>query len=167
MPQHSVVVLAGWLGCQPRFLKLYESLYIRLLQKDSETKCTVLSHISTPTAIVKNVVSDSTAIQSDAEHLLDQIQSLNCKRFFVHAFSNGGCFVWAKIRDTLIQTSNALSDLRWSGESWATFSPVVSLCHVPTEDLANVDQAQSLRLDARRSSVVAPGSISGTSTLRT
>jgi hypothetical protein len=93
-----LVVLSGWLGCQPRSLRRYAELYKRL-------GLDVVTCIATPHMVVR--ASQSSPFLSEESALKGSIQALSWDIFqnvqerhvwFFHAFSNGGCFVWEQVR---------------------------------------------------------------------
>ena len=91
------VVLAGWLGCQPRNLRRCEALYKTLGLE-------VVTCIATPLMVVG--ASRSSPLLSEAAAPHGSIQALAWEVFrevqdnpwFFHSFSNGGCFVWEQLR---------------------------------------------------------------------
>jgi Eukaryotic protein of unknown function (DUF829) len=114
-PHHqSVVVLIGWLGSKPKSLNRYELLYRQLGIP------IVLTYIAPPYTIVKTALSpvepihipkewpnesckNILTVQDVAWNILKSVYDEKCcERCFVHAFSNGGCFVWEKIRQILL-----------------------------------------------------------------
>lgn len=96
MPSRPVVILAGWLGCQPRSLRKYEALYKQLgLQ--------VVIRIATPRMVVE--ASHSSPYQQDPlpgsiQSLAWEIHGITDKNpcWFFHGFSNGGSFLWEQLR---------------------------------------------------------------------
>ncbi|GKY91570.1 hypothetical protein MPSEU_000128900 [Mayamaea pseudoterrestris] len=101
-----IVILAGWLGCQPRSLRRYEEFYRRRNMQ-------VLSYIAPPSAVFECTLPYyTTSIKSQAEALdkgkyeinqlveqmLDDLRASNCTSYVFHCFSNGGCFVWEAFR---------------------------------------------------------------------
>jgi len=126
-----LVVLAGWLGCQPRSLRRYEELY-------KQAGFRVMSRIATPSMVVNSVFSfpplsvpptwpnkmdEPKTIQGLAWDILAEANSTLCPFVFFHVLSNGGCFVWEQIRRLLSLTQDnekgvpepvrrALTDLR-------------------------------------------------------
>jgi hypothetical protein len=100
--QRPLVVLAGWLGCQPRHLGQYERMY-QTLGLD------VVTYIATPRMVVAANRSSPPFLSEDASPP-NSIQALSWNIFrhvqdrniwFFHAFSNGGCFVWEQLRRIL------------------------------------------------------------------
>lgn len=106
------VVMLGWLGCQPKNLRRYESLY---------NGFEVLSRIATPTQVVRAILTQpsTTPPQSSRtwpyEHtsssipglagqvktiddlaweILAEMDASDAPVFFLHLFSNGGGLVW-------------------------------------------------------------------------
>lgn len=111
MSRRPLVVLGGWLGCQPRWLKRYEDLY-KSLGFD------VLSYIATPRQVVHSTLDlvpaievppqwpvqipeESESMQQLAWHLLGNVHNKQPPAFLFHAFSNGGCFLWENTRRIL------------------------------------------------------------------
>jgi pimeloyl-ACP methyl ester carboxylesterase len=121
-----LVVLVGWLGSKPPSLRRYEALYRGgRLNMDTEL------YIAPPCQVVQTVlwtsrtvrvpegwptqeepemsetatISDVPEIQSLAWRILQRVHAGNYGEFYVHAFSNGGCFVWEQIRNILLATT--------------------------------------------------------------
>lgn len=104
-----LVVIAGWLGCQPKQLRRYEELYKQL---GFQTH----SRIATPSMIVQTCLDSSAQIQiptnwppprSDsplnsvedlAWDILARVHETQSTCVIFHVLSNGGCFVWEHIR---------------------------------------------------------------------
>ena len=133
--ERPVVVLAGWLGCQPRNLRRYKELYENLgwevIIKIATPPMVVLASIVRPSPITKEeyglcidtpndnkndhhqirIMKAEYSMTDVAINILRQIMTLDCPIFIVHVFSNGGCFLWEKIRQILytrtIQTTNS------------------------------------------------------------
>ena len=113
-----LVVIVGWLGCQPRQLKRYERLYKQL-------GFSVICHIPTPTMVVLCTlpqhpptvpqawpyqqsisVKSLSTMEQLAWKLLADLHSLSRYPMIVfHVFSNGGCFLWEKI-SRILQLDN-------------------------------------------------------------
>lgn len=99
-----LVVLAGWLGCKPSQLRRYEDLY-------RKQGFQVVSRIATPTMVYESVFqlplereityesSPPSTMRGLAVDVLQQVSLSDSPCFLVHAFSNGGCFLWEQIRD--------------------------------------------------------------------
>lgn len=115
------VVLAGWLGCQPRHLRRYEEMY-------EQHGYHVVSRIATPTMVVRAAmntipharsaptsttrpvpalessgltVTATTRTQiTDMDALVWDIvaQIHESRSILFHVFSNGGCFLWERFR---------------------------------------------------------------------
>lgn len=112
MSARPLIVLAGWLGAQPKALKKYELMY-QALGMD------VISHIAEPRMVVGHSLSlDPIQIPKDwpftneicfhpstmqqlAWYILAQIYAKQSAFFLFHSFSNGGCFLWESIRRVL------------------------------------------------------------------
>jgi Eukaryotic protein of unknown function (DUF829) len=112
--QNSIVVLAGWLGSQPKSLRRYENLYRNLGVP------VVLTHIAPPFAIVRTVLQVPpvqpiqvphrwpsqhrrvAGVQDVAWNILKDLHDESSRTsIYMHVFSNGGCFVWEQIREIL------------------------------------------------------------------
>lgn len=112
MREKPLVVLAGWLGCNPRNLRRYQKLY-------EQNGFRVLPRIASPSMVleacfeevpVRRVecppkwptqsldINRNSSIQDHAWDILREVHLSNCKFFIFHAFSNGGCFVWEHVR---------------------------------------------------------------------
>jgi len=122
-----LVILAGWLGAQPKFLKRYEALYQGL-------GFDVLTRIAPPYTIVREVLhhpvepiqmpSDwpelyrgkQRSVQDLAWEILANVRRQNASFWIFHSFSNGGCFVWERVRDILqsdhVREQDSIVDLR-------------------------------------------------------
>jgi hypothetical protein len=118
--QRPLVVLIGWLGCTPRLLRRYESLW-------QAQGCAVLSYIPTPTLVVRSVLATPTAqkvweyprswphkvhahpatMQEAAWNVLAQAHTPTEPMILWHVFSNAGCFVWEQVRILLGQGETA------------------------------------------------------------
>jgi Eukaryotic protein of unknown function (DUF829) len=115
--KNSIVVLAGWLGSQPKSLRRYETLYRNLGVP------VVLTHIAPPFAIVQTVLQvppvqpiqvpdrwphqykKVTGVQDVAWNILKDLHDEKSRTsFYLHVFSNGGCFVWEQIREILLSS---------------------------------------------------------------
>jgi pimeloyl-ACP methyl ester carboxylesterase len=118
MSDRPVVVLAGWLGCQPKYLRRYEQLYHRL-------GFDVVCHIPTPRMVVEAtfrsspIISqappnwpnhqvslveggESSSMQQSAWNILGQVYNKQPSGVLFHAFSNGGCYLWEQILEILL-----------------------------------------------------------------
>ena len=123
---NSIVVLAGWLGSQPKSLRRYEALYRSLGVP------VVYTHIAPPFTIVQSVLESSpvepiqlpqgwpkeqrkiSRLQDLAWNILKDVHDeTSCNSFYLHVFSNGGCFVWEQIRQIL---SLPLSNLHFNNK---------------------------------------------------
>jgi len=116
----SLVVIGGWLGCQPKHLKRYETLYNSLgfdalsfvasplsvvdstlrCQRSPQNKIQIPSSKQWPTSSVQlNYASAKidTNMQDLAWKVLGDIYKSRAKIFIYHSFSNGGCFLWESI----------------------------------------------------------------------
>ena len=95
-----VVVLLGWLGCQPKHINRYRRIY-ESIGWDS------LVRIGNPRSVIAAVIEGphsraGTPLQSEMRHLaidiLQNLQAIQPPQFAIHAFSNNGCFLWEWIR---------------------------------------------------------------------
>jgi pimeloyl-ACP methyl ester carboxylesterase len=110
-----LVVLAGWLGSQPKSLRRYEELYER-------QGFQVVSRIARPLMVVRSVLSAESdaawtpspssswphkvilppsSMQELAWEVLAVAHHSQSPIIFFHTFSNGGCFLWEQIRRIL------------------------------------------------------------------
>lgn len=108
-----LVVIGGWLGCQPKSLRRYEALY-------SSLGFDTFPVVATPRSVVEATVHlyggrpplpppDWPMLSSSrheegfgttdelAWHVLGRVQSISPDMFLYHSFSNGGCFLWESI----------------------------------------------------------------------
>ena len=118
----SLVVIGGWLGCNPRHLKPYERFYNSLgfdaLSFVASPLCVVdstlnpqdLSHVpsskqwhsSTNTGVDVVSMNSDTEMQALAWKVLGDIHNSQAEVFIYHSFSNGGCFLWESICKILL-----------------------------------------------------------------
>jgi hypothetical protein len=107
MANKPVVVLAGWLGCQPRNLRRYHDKY-------DELGWTTVIRIGSPQSVLNAMTMGPSSSSSSDQHtikqsssemlsslaisLLTEISSLQPPYFVIHIFSNNGCFLWEWIR---------------------------------------------------------------------
>jgi Eukaryotic protein of unknown function (DUF829) len=104
-----LVILAGWLGCQPRSLRRYEALYKKL-------GFGVVTRIATSNMVVMSVLHESSinypsgwprkrqrqeTMQDLAWETLRIVDSSQSSAILFHAFSNGGCFLWEQVKNIL------------------------------------------------------------------
>ena len=113
----SLVVIGGWLGCQPKHLKRYEALYNSLgfdalsfvasplsvvdstlrRQRSPENKIQIPSPTQWPTSDT-HIYSASTKLDTNMQDLawkvLGDVYNSRAEIFIYHSFSNGGCFLW-------------------------------------------------------------------------
>jgi len=127
-----VIVLAGWLGAQPKWLRRYEQLYQRLGFRVLRTRIAppyavvgevLRQHHRSPNTVVKVPVGwpDSYNQRESEQQQLESVQEMaweiladvsqeqnkeECCFWMFHCFSNGGCFVWERIREILLQQNN-------------------------------------------------------------
>ena len=119
----SLVVMGGWLGCKPKYLKSYESLYNSLgfdsLSVVASPLCVIdatlhrqnSSKIRVPSLELRrrssNVSTNSwcpdcdTRMQALAWKVLGDIYNSKAEEFIFHAFSNGGCLLWESMCNIL------------------------------------------------------------------
>lgn len=109
------MVIAGWLGCQPRSLRRYEALYQSL-------GFGVATLIATPRMVVQSSTEAPSRIQipsgwpqQQSQHsspssmqdlawgTLRRIHSSKCSVVMFHVFSNGGGFFWEQVGSILQQ----------------------------------------------------------------
>ena len=111
VPGRPLVVIAGWLGCQPRSLRRYEALYRKL----GFGVATVV--IATPRMVVKSSTEylpkiqvpnqwpsfeyPSHTMQGLAWDALRQVHASQCSVVLFHVFSNGGGFFWEQVKRIL------------------------------------------------------------------
>lgn len=106
-PQRPLVVLFGWLGCQPSNLRRYVKLY-------SAMGFCVWFKVATPVMVVNSAFlqtdltvprtwphqqklsSAANTMEELAWSLLAEVDSSKFSFVFFHVFSNGGCFLWEK-----------------------------------------------------------------------
>jgi len=126
------VVIAGWLGSQPKQLCRYKELY-------RQAGFRVLSRIACPPMVVNSVfltsvdinpparwpLCDNTALtkssymQDLAWEVLSQLHFSQSQDVMFHLFSNGGCFFWEQISRIL---SSSLQDEIDGKETLTNFS---------------------------------------------
>lgn len=121
-----VVVLAGWLGCQPRNLNRYRDMYDQLgwttVIRIGSPRSVLNAMTMGPSSSSSSSSGQKTIIQSSSEmlssltiSLLRELQSLQPPYFAIHIFSNNGCFLWEWIRYLLFdkdgQSSSSVSCL--------------------------------------------------------
>ena len=100
-PDRPLVVLVGWLGCEPRSLRRYESLYRRM-------GWGVLTVIPPPTVVVSAATTDdddggggSMTMRSLASDVLRAAGAVRCAALVFHVFSNSGAFLWERSRELM------------------------------------------------------------------
>lgn len=109
VPGRPLVVLAGWLGCQPHSLRRYEALYEKLgfgvVTQIATSKMVVMSVVQEPSIKYpsewprkRQRLETMQDLAWDTVHILDASQS---SAILFHAFSNGGCFLWEHVRNIL------------------------------------------------------------------
>jgi hypothetical protein len=123
----SLVVIGGWLGCNPKHLKPYERLYNSLgfdaLSFVASPLCVIdstISHQNSPQekihipsfeqwpSISTNAFVDASSRKSDSKmqalawKVLGDIHNSEAEVFIYHSFSNGGCFLWESICQILL-----------------------------------------------------------------
>ena len=112
-----VVVLAGWLGCQPRHLRRYNELYHRL---GWHTIVRIGNPRSVMAALIEGPFSDDrsspSASESESEmkhkhlalNLLQELHNLQPPQIVLHLFSNNGCFLWEWVLYLLFEQQERL-----------------------------------------------------------
>ena len=122
-----LVVLAGWLGCKARNLRRYEEMYqslgfdtvvhIATPLQVMEACSTLPSPLSPSTSVAGTPAATSALFQGHAIQLGDRsfgidklgwtiVQDIHrhqCSSCLFHVFSNGGCFVWERVRNLLLE----------------------------------------------------------------
>lgn len=108
-----VVVLAGWLGCQPRHLRRYIEMY-------SGIGWQPIVRIGNPQAVVAALShgpssNDQSSSQSEMKivslNLLQELRTLQPPLIAFHIFSNNGCFLWEWVRHLIFERTD------WSSSS--------------------------------------------------
>lgn len=126
----SLVVIGGWLGCQPKHLKHYETLYNSLgfdilsivasplsvidstlcHQSSSQNPIRAPSSYQWPMRTGLNMDSPTarqdTNMQDLAWKVLEDIYNSGADVFIFHCFSNGGCFLWESVCRVLLFKNN-------------------------------------------------------------
>ncbi|KAL9179740.1 hypothetical protein ACHAXT_007710 [Thalassiosira profunda] len=103
-----VVVLLGWLGCQPRNLRRYREMY-------ESVGWDALTRIASPSAVVAAMTEAPSDLPTQSEmgrlaiDILQELQRLQPPQFILHIFSNNGCFIWEWIRFILFHRPALLS----------------------------------------------------------
>jgi len=112
----SLVVIGGWLGCKPKHLKAYESLYgslgLHTLSFIPSPLCVIdstltqqNSHFAIPSSkqcvgnLTRKKITNMTAL---AWKVLGDIYDSKAEIFIYHSFSNGGCFLWESMCQILL-----------------------------------------------------------------
>lgn len=94
MSKKPLVVIAGWLGCRERFLIRYKNLHEQLGMD-------VLTVIAPPLAVMEATLQheeDGDQMDAVARNVLNHIEERRPRHVVFHLFSNGGCFLWERIR---------------------------------------------------------------------
>ena len=124
-PRRPLVVLAGWLGAQPQHLRRYERLYRNwgfdvlcriappytvgreVLQYPREPLRRIIPAGWPDSGLASRGVYDEppSSVQDLAWQILAEVSSRQdgVSFWMFHSFSNGGCFVWERVRDILLQ----------------------------------------------------------------
>ena len=109
-----VVLLCGWLGASPRSLRRFERLYKHL-------GFDTISRIAPPESVVAAVTrrpfgandDDDVGANTELDRLaigtLQELQDCDCSSFFVHLFSNSGCFLWETIRHAMFEAGPSIN----------------------------------------------------------
>ena len=119
LPQRPVVIIAGWLGCRPKSLRRYISLYrslgcdviIRIPSPSMVILATTSSHHSTESRLPsprgnadsKHRATSNQSVFDLAINTIEDVRKSSCNEFYIHVFSNGGCFLWEAIYETLLR----------------------------------------------------------------
>jgi hypothetical protein len=127
----SLVVIGGWLGCNPKHLKPYERLHNSLgfdaLSFVASPLCIIdstIRHQNSPQEKIRipsfkqwpsrctNGFVDALITKSDSKmqdlawKVLGDIYNSEAEVFIYHSFSNGGCFLWESICQILLLKDN-------------------------------------------------------------
>lgn len=117
--KRQLITLAGWLGCKPKSLKRYQSIY-------EELGCDVIVRIPPPSVVVHSAMmfsnidkNKTTDIPAPPQTMMDlaletineicdkqENNLINYDEIYLHVFSNGGCFFWEAIYDIIMNNSN-------------------------------------------------------------
>ena len=118
----SLVVIGGWLGCNPRHLKSYERLYKPLgfeslsfvasplcvidaalcYQNSYQERIEIPSFESWPNMTSDTFPNSDIKMEALAWKVLGYIHNSQAEEFIYHSFSNGGCFLWESICKILL-----------------------------------------------------------------
>jgi hypothetical protein len=116
MSGRPLVVLGGWLGCQRRSLRRYETLYTSLgfdvllyilpprLVVDAALRSRQMIRVPEqwPAQLLPpDVVVEPEIMQELVWQVLGRMHNQRSSVFLYHAFSNGGCFLWESMRRIL------------------------------------------------------------------
>jgi len=109
-PSRPLVVLVGWLGCKPRHLRDYVSMYNNLGWnvniKIPSPYMVVTAAITSPK---KGVDLDNSSHHDSMSNLavttMHEIIASNSSIFIFHLFSNSACFFWETFRDMIFIAS--------------------------------------------------------------
>lgn len=90
-------MIAGWLGSRPAHLRRYQRLY-----EEHDATIDVLTVIAPPTAVVEATYytgREGDQMDQVGDYVWKQIQKRGRGLHVIfHLFSNGGCFLWERIR---------------------------------------------------------------------
>lgn len=165
-----LVVITGWLGCQPKQLKRYEEMYQKLGFRTH-------SRIATPTMIVQTCLDDCSSkiripkdlpprrsdnslnsVQDLAWDILARVHETQSTFVMFHVLSNGGCFVWEQIRQIIGTVNEKKID---NSES---ILPIVTQIHnslrgvvfdsCPATDIRRIDLALEYCSDAEKADIL-------------
>lgn len=116
VPGRPLVVLAGWLGSQPRALRRYEALYHKLgFQVLTQIPSPWMVALSTRREMIDVMPPDQWPrnkrlrpddMQSLAWEVLRVVHLSQCSLYLFHGFSNGGGFLWEQLRRILQANDN-------------------------------------------------------------
>ena len=135
MSKKPLVVIAGWLGCQQRFLKRYQTFYEHLGMRS-------FTVIAPPLAVVEAALQcsdDPSSNQMDAvaRDVLNHIKECRPRQLVFHLFSNSGCFLWERIRHHMVMDPSIAISVdavvfdscpAWFGNHVSPLSSALDLC---------------------------------------
>ncbi|KAL3763110.1 hypothetical protein ACHAWU_004996 [Discostella pseudostelligera] len=108
-----VVVLAGWLGCQPRHLRRYSDMYHRIgwdtIVRIGNPRSVMVALTDGPSSDSKLSTSSESEMKQLAINLLQELHTLQPPRIVLHLFSNNGCFLWEWVRHLLFEQQDLSS----------------------------------------------------------
>mmetsp|Transcript_26293 Transcript_26293/g.56701 ORF Transcript_26293/g.56701 Transcript_26293/m.56701 type:complete len:324 (-) Transcript_26293:78-1049(-) len=116
----SIVVLAGWLGCQPRHLRRYSQMYDSIgwdsLVRIGGPKSVIGAMTDGPCAdsdsgdqsTTTTTTTQTSEMKQLAIHTLRELHNNQPPSFILHVFSNNGCYFWEWIRFLLFGQQHSL-----------------------------------------------------------